>query len=241
MSANKVFNNLIKTIIYELKEGKFSELDILPKEEDLAKSLNVSRTALRDALKILEQEGYIIRIKKKGTIINKKVLKLNFRLDIEYEFKDLLEIADYDHNFKTLSTKMIEADEKLAEKLGVEKGASLVQVKKIIYANSKPVILCRDYFYLDLFENGQPTKEEYSNDNIFAILEKYSGKRLDFTITDLKPILPDKETKELLQIDEPILAIEEVGFTHNIKPILFSRILWNSQFFNFHIFRKRYL
>ena len=228
-------------MLYELREGKFSNQEILPKEEELAQYLKVSRTALRDVLKILEQEGYIIRIKKKGTIINKKILQLNFRIDIEYEFKDLLEIAGYKHSFTTIEIKNIDMDKNLEEKLDLAPRTPLVMVKKIIFANDKPVIICEDYFNLDLFKIKEPTKKEYEKKNIFTILEKYSGERLDFCITTLIPILPNKETKKLFKTQDPILMIEEVGFNTHIKPILFSKISWKSEFFNFHIFRKRHL
>lgn len=62
----KLSTKVLKELLTLLREGFFGDAETLPREEDLAKILQVSRTVIRDVLKILEQEGYIIRVKKKG-------------------------------------------------------------------------------------------------------------------------------------------------------------------------------
>lgn len=234
-----ISNKLIKVMLHELREGKFKNIEILPKEEELAQYLNVSRTSLRDVLKSLEEEGYIIRVKKKGTIINKRVLNLHFRIDIEYEFKDLLEIAGYKHSYKLLGIEEIKADEYIAKQLELKIQTPLLEVKKLVFANEKPVILCYDYLNLNLFNNNIPEEKDY-DPNIFTLLEDKTHERVDFNVTKIIPIIANKELKELLEVKGPIIKIEDVGFSKYAKPILFSTIYWNGDFFDFHLVRKRY-
>lgn len=232
-------NKLIKTILYELREGRYKDTEILPKEEELAQTFNVSRTALRDVLKSLEEEGYIIRVKKKGTIRNKRVLNLNFRIDIEYEFKDLLEIAGYEHSYKILDVEEIKADKYIAGELEIEKGKPLLKIKKLVFANKKPVILCFDFIDLCLLNNKKPEAKEY-DPNIYNLVEVKSNKKIDFNITKILPSRATKEIRDILKLKGNVFKIEDVAFTKYAKPLLFSRIYWNGDFFDFQLVRKRY-
>lgn len=240
LSETKLSVRLFKQLLFELREGKFANSEILPKEEVLAQHLKISRTALRDVLKTLEQEGYILRVKKKGTIINKRVLDLNFRIDIDYEFKDLLELAGLSHTSKVISYEEITADPYIAKQLELKEGQPLIKLEKVIYSNRKPVIYCIDYLNLEQFPT-KPEADHFKEMDIFSLLESLSGEVMDFNITKLIPALPDKSTAKLFKSTGPLLSIEEVGFTRNLKAILFARIFWNSDFFDFHLVRKRYL
>ncbi len=63
-----VYNKLFKMIT----EGSFSEHSRLPSEPDLAKTLGVSRSTLRQALSLLQDDGLIKNIRGKGNFITKK-------------------------------------------------------------------------------------------------------------------------------------------------------------------------
>ena len=52
----------------KIKKNEYKD-GMLPKEEDLAVQLNVSRGTVRSAMAILESEELITRIKKRGTMI----------------------------------------------------------------------------------------------------------------------------------------------------------------------------
>ena len=62
-----VYNKLFKMI----NEGTFLEDSRLPSEPDLAKELGISRTTLRQALALLQDDGLIKNIRGKGNYIIK--------------------------------------------------------------------------------------------------------------------------------------------------------------------------
>ena len=73
-----------------MREGAFRGAKYLPSENDLAKRMDVSRTQLRDALARLEREGFISRRHGVGTMINRHVLALAVRMDLEVEFLEMV-------------------------------------------------------------------------------------------------------------------------------------------------------
>ena len=64
----------------QILENKFEE-DRIPSETDLAESLGVSRTTIRDALSRLENEGVIYRKQGSGTFVNRPGLRIKSRLE----------------------------------------------------------------------------------------------------------------------------------------------------------------
>ena len=75
-------------LLREMREGEFCNSQRLPREIELAKQMNVSRTLLRDVLAHLEQEGFVTRIHGVGTVINHHVIRVKNRMDIETEILD---------------------------------------------------------------------------------------------------------------------------------------------------------
>ena len=71
------------TLINAMRTGPYAEADHLPPETELSAAMGISRTQLRDALAVLEQEGFITRRHSIGTLINRHVLEVPVRMDIE--------------------------------------------------------------------------------------------------------------------------------------------------------------
>lgn len=64
-----------------IKEGTFPEGSRLPSEPDLAKSIGVSRTTLRQALALLQDDGLVRNIRGKGNFIVKPTPPKNIGLE----------------------------------------------------------------------------------------------------------------------------------------------------------------
>ncbi|MBS2905106.1 GntR family transcriptional regulator, partial [Klebsiella pneumoniae] len=73
-----VYDKLFKMI----NEGIFKDGARLPSEPDLAKSLGVSRTTLRQALALLQDDGLIKNIQGKGNFIQKSTTDKSSGLEI---------------------------------------------------------------------------------------------------------------------------------------------------------------
>ena len=70
-------------LLSDMKGGAYAGCERLPRESVLAEKLGISRTQLRDILASLEREGFITRRQGVGTIINRHVLDVQTRMDIE--------------------------------------------------------------------------------------------------------------------------------------------------------------
>ncbi len=77
-------------LLSAMRNGEYAHSERLPRESALAVTLGISRTQLRDVLASLEREGFITRRHGVGTIINRHVLDVQTRMDIEVEFLDMI-------------------------------------------------------------------------------------------------------------------------------------------------------
>ena len=62
------YKEIQNQLLNDIKTGKYSEGELIPKEVDLAQELNVSRPTIRHAIQNLVNAGYLERRKKRGTI-----------------------------------------------------------------------------------------------------------------------------------------------------------------------------
>ncbi|HLP58075.1 MAG TPA: FCD domain-containing protein [Candidatus Deferrimicrobium sp.] len=89
-------NMALKELIVYVKEQKFKRGDRLPSERDLAGILRISRTTIREALRILEERGILYAKRGSGVYINKNAGAMEIDensnpTDEETRIKDQLE------------------------------------------------------------------------------------------------------------------------------------------------------
>ncbi len=71
MKKTRLYEGIIKQLLDLIKSGELKPGDKLPTERDLAIQLNVSRTAIREALRTMEMMGFISSKVGAGTYIKK--------------------------------------------------------------------------------------------------------------------------------------------------------------------------
>jgi DNA-binding GntR family transcriptional regulator len=126
--SEEVVNRLLK----EIKYGKYAGLLKHSSEVKMAEEMGVSLSVIRDSLSVLEQEGFVIRKHGVGTIIiNKHVLNVVKRIDLEKEFMGTISDAGYTPDVAFAKAQIVKANETFA--------------KKLVTADGKPAIYCVDY------------------------------------------------------------------------------------------------
>lgn len=69
-----LYLKVIDRIKEDIQTGVYAEKEKLPSEFELSKLLGVSRATLREALRVLEEEKYLIRRHGVGTFVNSRPL-----------------------------------------------------------------------------------------------------------------------------------------------------------------------
>lgn len=226
-------------LIQQMRTGAYATCDQLPRESELAKAMGISRTQLRDILAVLECEGFITRRHGVGTLINRHVLQLPVRIDMEQEFMDMIHAVGFTPSVLSVTSEESPATAEEAEKLRLPVGTQLMRCNKLCAANKHPAIYCEDMFDASLLQNA-PTEKDLRVP-IFQLLQENCRLNCFMDIARLMPIVADARLAEILQLTPgtPLLYIEEVDYDVDGKPILYSRQYFVTDYFQHNIIRKR--
>ncbi len=210
-------------LIHEMKYGQYANAERLPRESLLAEKLNISRTQLRDSLAELEREGFIGRRQGLGTIINRHVLNVPVRMDLEIEFMDMVRISGHSPSEKLVKICPVYSST-IAKKLGIAKTDEMLLVSRVVTADDEPVIYCEDYIPKALIKHDDYTELDLETP-IFYFLKQFCGKEAYLDLTELRAIAAAGSIAERLRVEAgtPVLYMDELDYDFEGEPVMYSR------------------
>lgn len=215
--------NVQEQLLHEMRYGLYSRCAKLPRESLLAKAMNISRTQLRDSLAELEREGFISRRQGVGTLINRHVLSVPVRMDLEIEFMDMVKRSG--HEAKEILVKVgTVLSAHAAQKLGLGRTDEMLFVSRVVTSDGKPVIYCEDYIPKVLVTDPYFSEEELEKP-IFAFLKERCGKEAYLDIAEIRAVpAPSAAAKRLgVEVGSPLLFMDEVDHDFEGAPLMYSR------------------
>lgn len=226
-------------LLIAMREGIYADCQRLPRESVLAARMGISRTQLRDILASLEREGFITRRHGVGTIINRHVLNVQTRMDIELEFLDMIRQSGCKAEVASVRVSDGTADETIAAQLNIEVGAPVLRIARVCTADGKPAIYCEDIVDKAVVKKGYSIVD--CKLPIFHFLQKFCGLAPYMDLTDVRAVSADAELAELFKIPigTPLLSMEEVDFDIDGKPVLCCKEYFLDGIFRLTVMRKK--
>lgn len=226
-------------LLASMRSGEYANRERLPRESVLAECLGISRTQLRDILASLEREGFITRRHGVGTIINRHVLDVQTRMDIEVEFLDMIRQSGHQADVAFVRVQDDTADQRVAEHLHIPVGEPTIRVERLCTADGRPAIYCEDVVQKSLV-SGSYTLEDLKLP-IFHFLQQFCNVSAYLDLTDLRPIVADNRLGEILQVSigAPLLYMDEVDFDIDGKPVFCSQEYFVDGIFRHTVMRKK--
>ena len=236
MGSSSIKNNLL----YEIKSGRFEHESRLPPEAELAKSFGVSRTSLRDALADLENEGFILRRHGIGTIINKHVVSVATRIDLEVEFLDMIREAGAEPSLEIVDISTVQCTEDMAGKLDTIANTPVLSVARKISGDGMPVIYCTDYISFQVIKDYAYTDKDLS-EPIFYFLSKFCDVDVSMDLSVIEPVLADEYLAGQLQVKvgAPLMMIDEIGYDVSGRRVLYSEEYYANRLLRHTVMRKK--
>ena len=226
-------------LLASMRDGEYARSERLPRESVLCVKLGISRTQLRDILASLEREGFITRRHGVGTIINRHVLNVQTRMDIEVEFLDMIRQNGYTPAVAFISTSEEPADKKTAAQLHLPEGTPMLRVCRLCTADGRPAIYCEDVFEKSLIQDAY--SEEELKLPIFHFLQQHCGVYPYLDLTDLRAVAADEKLARVLEVPAgaPLLYMEEVDYDIDGKPVFSSTEYFADEIFRHTVLRKK--
>lgn len=228
------------TLLADIREGRYKDADKLPPETELAEELGISRTQLRDGLSILEQDGFITRRRGIGTVINRQVVEVRTRMDLEVEFNAMVRLAGYESEMLLLSVDVKTGDSLVTERLEVPHNTPILTLTKLVTADGKPAIFCIDYVAFSTIKNFNYSRDDLSLP-IFNFMKRFCDMDVVMDLTHVKATLADPFLSDMMDVDEgtPLLLLEERAYNIDNQVAFYCEMYYSNDLFDHIVLRRK--
>lgn len=225
----KLDRNIPIPLYYQLKQfmmdninnNTLKEGESVPTEEELCNLLNISRPTVRQAFSELVSEGYLKRLKAKGTFISKPQVDGKFFQKIE-SFNSEMKALGLTPSTRLLSAQIIQSDEDISRVFNFEVGNRVVYLERVRYANDDPMVYVETYLPAEQFESI--INDDLENHSLYEILETKYSTKLSHVKRTIQADLSDEFLSNLLSVPEnsAILFVRTIGYDVNELPVEYS-------------------
>lgn len=210
----------------------------LPSEPQLAQKLGVSRSTLREALRVLKDKGLIVRRQGVGTFVQPQPPLIPSGLET---LESLDVVAD--RLGTVVSTIQVQIEEQpaspeLVEKLLLPPGALVTCVRRVKMAGEQRVAFMEDMVPATV-ASAEELRSEFQ-DSVLDYLRKRGKPQPDYARADIRALPADGELA--MRLARPpgtaLLLLEEVLYSEEGKPMDYSRNYFVPGYFSFHVIRR---
>ncbi|HLO28406.1 MAG TPA: GntR family transcriptional regulator [Anaerolineales bacterium] len=221
-----------------IARGTFRPGSQLPTEAELCEMLGVSRTVVREALRVLEDDGLVARRHGVGTFVRDHPILKN--LNFNFGITEMIESAGLTSGTSHLAIRSETADQEKAEQLRVGLGTSLVTVERVRTADGRPVVYSLDTLPESLLQHVEFNPQLLLTQSIYSILQTSLGKMIEYGIARLLPVAAPDYVAEKLQLPPNALTlyIVQTDYSPNDEPLVYSREYHLPDAFDFVVWRR---
>jgi GntR family transcriptional regulator len=205
---------------------------------ELLQMMGISRTTLREALRILEEQRFIRKSRGRGTFVMERAILKD--MSQNFGITEMISQAGYIPGTRDFKIVSDQASKNLAEKLNISEQSPIVVIERVRTANDTPIVWTRDIMPQEYLGNWMPTHANLKGTSLYECLERYANIRISDGIASFSPVQANREIAEKLSIPRNtlLLLIEQVDHDPNQRPVLYSAEYHLTDKFNFIIHRK---
>jgi len=225
------YYQIYEKLLDQIRSGDYEENDRFPSDTELVEQFDVSRGTVREAVKMLIDQGYLIREQGKGTFVTYKKIEQNS--DKLIGFSELMKRNNIEPDAKVLHKEIISPPEELKEKMQLSNSDKLVFIIRVRYGDNLPLIIERSYFNFKLFEPIYD--KDLETNSIYQLLYEYTDTRLGKATQSIEAINAGEAEQNMLNIPvgTPLLLLKRLIQTKSGGYFQYSEDVYRSDRISF--------
>lgn len=236
MTATRSLRHLLADELRSrIHAGEWGPGDRLPSEPELARRRAVSRSSLRSAIAMLEEEGFVSRRHGSGTYVTHRPAVSN---DLRRNFgvSSLIAATGLEPGTADEAFELVPAPPPVAAALAVAVGSAISSLRRVRTADGRPVVDTTDWCRTD--DLSPEELRELGDGSIYSALAA-RGLPVHHGVAKLTPGNADADTARRLDVARGalLLTIDQVDTTAEGVPVLVSREHHLADAFSFTVLR----
>lgn len=222
-----LYRQIKNLMINALESAEWRPGQAIPSEQELALRFNVSQGTVRKAIDEMAAENLLVRKQGKGTYVaSHNDPRALFRF---------LRLVPMDGDLAHPQSVPIDcwkakAGNEAARMLGIELGAPVTILRRILRFSGKPVVVDEIYLPGEIFHGLTMEVLQGAHGSLYSIFETRFGVRMIRAEERIRAVAADRMTSETLGVAEgtPLLSVERVTYTYGDRPVEWRRGLYST-------------
>ena len=222
-----LYRQIKNLMLNALESGVWRPGQAIPSEQELALRFSVSQGTVRKAIDEMAADNLLVRKQGKGTYVaSHNDPRALFR------FLRLVPIdGDLAHPQSVpLDCWKAKAGNEAARMLGIELGAPVTILRRLLRFSGKPVVVDEIYLPGEIFQGLTMEVLQGAHGSLYSLFESRFGVRMIRAEERIRAVAADRMTSETLGVAEgvPLLSVERVTYTYGDRPVEWRRGLYST-------------
>ena len=185
-------------IMNYIRENQLEPGVLLPTETQLCNRFGISRGTLREAVRVLEEEGVVRRRAGVGTFICSSSNPIHSTLNINEGVTEMILGRGMEPGTRDLKIEKVKASSGLAGELELSPGDLVTSITRVRLADGVPVAHIIDFLPVTIMP--ETFFQEYTGGSLYEYLEKTMGMELSHSMLFIRPTTAVKPVARALGI-----------------------------------------
>lgn len=223
-----LYDQIVQDILDQIQSHALKKGDMLPTEMELGQKYGVSRPTVRTAMLKLVNQGYLTRIKGKGTFVTQPKLTQESTQFIE-SYNDEMRSKGLTPRTVVLDLQLQEGSGLVCEKLGLVPKSRVIRLRRLRYVlpsqEERPVLLTT--VYIPYAMAPQLLDYDFEVFSLYEVLEK-GGIVVTKVVRELEVRLLHGQTARILEAKDgaPAHFISSVGYRDSGEAVEYSETFY---------------
>ncbi|MGZ8581572.1 MAG: GntR family transcriptional regulator [Actinomycetota bacterium] len=224
-------------LLSRITSGRIPPGSKLPPEPELAEELGVSRPTLREALRSLEEDGFVTRTRGAGTYATHRP-RLRNNLDVNFGVTEAIDSAAMTPGTAESAVYTERATPEQAAALDIGEGDPVVVLERVRTADDTPVVFSRDVVAARLIPASELSSMSLDG-SLYDLLEA-RGHPVAHGVVTVEPARADRAIARRLRIKAGalLLHLRQIDYGREGEPLLLSYEHHMAEAFEFTVVRR---
>jgi len=234
-----LYHQLREIIVEMIDKGELKAGDTFWTEEELSQMYGISRTTIREAIRTLAQDGYLIIQQGRRTSVTRPKVTRGF--PGLTSFTEDMKKRGLAPGARLIGFDIMKSPPPVAEKLRLEHNGKVVQIKRQMFADNEPIGYHIIYLPFEIWKKLDIQPEYLNNRSLYETLERKGGFILSEADESIEVGYADHETAKILMIKKgkPILIMNRVVYNSEGIPIEDAVNIYRVDRYKYEIHHRR--